>query len=140
MTAPQTPAPPAKTVRLVHAAMVFGVLLFAVVSHFVLRPSMASSGDLPPFMLRALLGVAFGACALSLVLRPRIPRRASDESADLYWTRAARPALITWAPLEGASLVAVFLYARTGALITIAVAALAVLLFVALNPAYLERH
>ena len=140
MTAPQGAAPTAKTIRLIHAAMVTGLLLFALVGHFVLRPTMANSGDLPPVMLRAFLGVALGACALSLLLRRRIPPRSSDESVDLFWTTAATPALLTWAPLEGASLLAVFLYARTGAPPTIAVAAVAVLLFVALNPAHLERR
>jgi hypothetical protein len=140
MTAPQGAAPAAKTIRLIHAAMVTGVLLFAVVGHFFLRPAMANSGDLPPIMLRTLLGVALGACALSLVLRRRVPQRSTDESVNLYWTTAATPALLTWAPLEGASLLAIFLYARTGAQTTIAVAAIAVLLFVALNPAYLERR
>ena len=140
MTALQGAAPAAKTIRLIHAAMVTGVLLFAVVGHFVLRPAMANSGDLAPIMLRTLLGVALGACALSLVLRRRVPQRSSDESVDLYWKTAATPALLTWAPLEGASLLVIFLYARTGAQSTIAVAAIAVLLFVALNPAHLERR
>lgn len=140
MTAPQGVAPAAKTIRLIHAAMVTGVLLFAVVGHFALRPAMANSGDLPPIVLGTLLGVALGACALSLVLRRRVPQRPSDESVNLYWTTAATPALLTWAPLEGASLLAIFLYARTGAPATIAVGVIAVLLFVALNPAHLERR
>src|SRR5688500_17166903 len=106
MTAPQAAAPAAKTIRLIHAAMVTGVLLFAIVGHFLLRPGMADSGDLPPVMLRALLGVALGACALSLLLRRRVPQRSSDESVDLFWTTATTPALLTWAPLEGASLLA----------------------------------
>ena len=59
--------------------MVTGVLLFAVVGHFVLRPAMANSGDLPPIVLGTLLGVALGACALSLVLRRRVPQRSSDD-------------------------------------------------------------
>ena len=140
MTASQGAAPTAKNIRLIHAAMVTGVLLFAVVGHFVLRPAMANSGDLPPIMLGTLLGVALGACALSLVLRRRVPQRSSDESVNLYWATAATPALLTWAAVEGASLLAIFLYARTGAQATIAVAVIAVLLFVALNPAYLERR
>ena len=84
MTAPQGALPAAKTIRLIHAAMVTGVLLLAVVGHFVLRPAMANSGDLPPIMLRTLLGVALAACALSLVLRRRVPQRSSDESVNLY--------------------------------------------------------
>lgn len=52
MTAPRAAAPTAKTIRLIHASMVTGMLLFAVVGHFVLGPTMANSGDLPPVMLR----------------------------------------------------------------------------------------
>jgi hypothetical protein len=139
MTTPQATAPPAKTVRLIHAAMIAGVLLFALVGHFLLKPALADSGDLPPIVPRALLGVSLGACALSLLLRRRVPHRSIDESADLFWTTATVPALLTWAPLEGASLLALFAYARTGALLAIPVAAVAILIFVLLNPAYLER-
>jgi hypothetical protein len=120
--------------------MVTGALLFAVVSHFVLRPTMATAGNLPPLVLRSLLGLALGACALSLLLRRRIPQRSSDVSSDLYWMTAAGPALMTWAPLELASLLAVVLYARTGAPSAIAVAGIAVALFVVLNPAHFERR
>ena len=140
MTALQTAAPTAKTIRLVHAAMITGVLLFGLVGHFVLRPSMADAADLPAALVRVLLGVSLGACALSLLLRKRIPRRSTDESADLFWRTAATPALVTWALVEGATLLAVFLYARTGAQGAIAVASFAILLFVVLNPAYLERR
>ena len=140
MTPTQMPAQPAKTVRLVHAAMAVGVLLFAVIAHFVLVPGLESSRDLAPVMLRALLGVALAACGLSLVLRRRVPRRSSDESVDLFWTKAAQPALLSWAPLEGASLFAIVLYSQTGAYVTLAVTAGVLFLFVALSPAFLERR
>ena len=120
--------------------MIVGVLLFALVSHFVLRPTMADAEALPPVVLPALMALAVGACAVSLLLRRRVPRRSTDESADLFWTKAATPALVTWAPLEAASLLSVFLYARTGSQPAIAVAAVALLQFVLLNPAYLERR
>jgi hypothetical protein len=120
--------------------MVTGVLLFALVGHFVLRPVMARDEQLSPALLRTLVGVALAACALSLVLRRNVPRRPGDESTDFYWTTAAPRAMRMWMPLEGASLLAVYLYARTGAHIPLAVAAVAVSLFVVLNPAFLERQ
>ena len=47
--------------------------------------------------------------------------------------------MLTWAPLEAACLGSVVLYANTGASSAIAVLAIAVVLFVTLNPASLER-
>jgi hypothetical protein len=120
--------------------MVAGLLVFALVGHFVLRPAMANSELLPTPLVRVLLGVSIGACALSLVLRTRVPQRSTDESADLYWMTANVPALLTWAPLEGASVLAVFVYGVTGSLPAIGIAAVAILLFILLNPAHLEKH
>ena len=120
--------------------MITGVLLFAIVAHFVLRPNMARAGELPVVVLDGLLGVSIAGCALSLVLRNRVPQRGTEDSTDLFWTTATTPALLTWMPLDAASLLAVFVYARTGWQIAIAVAAVAVVLFVVLNPGYLERR
>jgi hypothetical protein len=133
-------APTAKSIRVIHAAMVTGVILFALVMHFVVRPGMVDSGDFPAVALPGLLSLSLAGCGLSLLLRRRVPQRGSDESADLFWTKAATPALLTWAPLDAACLVAVLTYALTGSQSAIAVAAVAVLLFAALNPAYLERR
>lgn len=136
----QTPAAPAKQIRLIHASLVMGVLLFALVSHFVLRASAPDSGEFSPGLVRVLLAVALGLLALSLFFRRRVPRRSTDESADLYWTRATGAAMVTWAFIEGASLLSVFLYGQTGAPGAVGVAAVAVVLFLWLNPAYLERR
>jgi hypothetical protein len=141
MTAPPPAAATSKTIRIIHAALVTGVLLFGLVGHFVMRPSLtAGSSEFPPALLPGLLGVALAVCVLSLVLRRRIPRRPADESADLFWVKAVAPAMITWASLEAASLLSIFLYVRTGSPAAIAVAALAVALFVVFNPANLERR
>ena len=96
--------------------------------------------DLPPLVLRVLLASALGACALSFLLLKRVPRRSTDASADLFWATAAPPALLAWASLEAATLLAVFVYALSGSRLAVAVAAVAILLFGVLNPAYLERR
>ena len=140
MPTPRTATQPARTIRLIYAALVSGVCLFALVSHFALRPAMGGSTQLPSTLVPALLGVALAACALSLLLRRRIPRRSTDESADLFWSGAVTPALITWAAVEGAGLLSVLLYALTGAQSAIAVAAVAIILFLSLNPTFLERR
>jgi hypothetical protein len=137
----QPTAATATTIRIIHAAMGAGVLVFALVGHFVLRPALAPSGALPPLLPPLLLASALGACALSFLLRRRVPRRPTDASADLFWATATPPALLTWASLEAASLLAVLVYAFTGSPSAVGVAALAILLLVVvLNPARLERR
>ena len=91
-------------------------------------------------MMPVLLGVSLAGCALSLLLSRRVPRRSNEETADSFWKRAAQPALISWALLEGAGLVAVVLYSQTGSTAAITVAAVAVSVLLLLNPAYFERR
>jgi hypothetical protein len=81
-----------------------------------------------------------GAMLVALVLRRRVPQRQTNESDDLFWASAATPAMMMWAPLEAASLIGVFVYSQTGSVPAIAVAAVALLLFVLINPAHLERR
>jgi hypothetical protein len=137
MTTPQMTPPTSKTARLIHGASVAGVLLFAIVSHFVLRPINADSGGLAPAN-RVLLGLSLAACVLSLLLRGRVPKRSSDESADLFWSVAGPLAMPVWAALEAAGLLAVLVYTRTRSIAAVAVAAVALLLFIVLNPGYFE--
>ena len=139
-TVPQAPAASARTVRVMHTALIASVLLFAVVVQFVLRPALVGSTTLPPLMVEGLVGVALAACALSLLLRRRVPRRSTDESADLFWARASVPAFRMWALLEGASLLGVYLYARTGTSAPLGVALVAVVLSIVLNPMYLQKR
>ena len=138
MTAPQ--AAPAKTIRMIHAALVTGVILFGLVAHFLLRKTTADFGQIPPLAINALLGLSLCACAVSLLLRRRVPQRATDESADLFWTKATTPAMVMWASLEAPCLLTIYLYMRTGSPSAIGVAAVAVVLFIILNPGYLERQ
>jgi hypothetical protein len=138
MTTPQPPVT-SKTARVIHGALVAGVLLFAIVGRFALKPTSADSWGLP-LNNRVLLGVSLGACVLSLLLRGRVPKRSSDESADLFWSVAGPYAMRAWAPLEAASLLAVLVYTRSRSIAAVAVAAVALLLFVVLNPGYFERR
>ena len=139
MTTPQSTAATSRTIRIIHAAIGAGALVFALVGHFVLRPAMADSG-LPPLVPRLLLGAAIGAGALSFLLRKRVPRRPPDASADLFWATAATWALLTWASLEAATVLAVLAYALASSQHAAAVATVAMILFAVTNPAYLERR
>lgn len=101
---------------------------------------MADFGELTPGVVHLLLGVAVALCALSLLFRTRVPRKSSDESADHFWMRATAPAMITWALANGAGLISVLAYGKSGDIAAIAVAAIAVLFLAALNPGYFERR
>lgn len=140
MTTPRAAVQTAKTIRLIHASLITGLLLLFLVTHFILRRTLTEPLEISTDMLHVLLGAALAGCALSLLLRRRVPQRATDESKDLFWTRAATPALIMWASLEAPCLLAILLYMRTGSQSAIGVAAIAAVLFVILNPAFLERQ
>jgi hypothetical protein len=139
MTAPQTIAPAARTSRIIHASLIGGILLFGFICHFLLRPLLAPDVILSPSVVRILLGLSLAVCVTALLLRRRVPRRSTADSSDLFWTSATMPAMVTWALLEGATMLALFVYAATSSAAALAVAGVAVLLFALLNPGYLER-
>jgi hypothetical protein len=137
----QEAVPTAKTIRQLHAALVFGMLLFASIGYFVLRPSFApDTRDFPAWLLPAGIAASLGACAVSLTLRRRVRRRAADESPDLFWSTASGSAMTTWVALDVATVVGVLLYAFTGSASAIGAAVIAIVLLVILNPARLERR
>jgi hypothetical protein len=140
MTTPQTRVPAAKMSRLLYASMIAGVLLFALVAHFVMRPAAVGPGLFPPAVAQSLLGVALALCALSFVLRRRVPRRSNDESADLYWTRAQTNALTTWAVAQAAGLISVLVYSQTGSASAVGVGAIALACYFLHTPTSLERR
>jgi hypothetical protein len=119
--------------------MCAGMILFAIVAHFVMLPKASASGNLAS-ITPILLALSLAGCVVAIFLSTRLPRPASGESADSFWKRAGPPALIAWAFLEGAGLLAIVLYSHTGSRAAISVAGVAILVFVLLNPAYFERR
>lgn len=140
VTAPRTTVQTAKTIRMIHASLLFGVVLFAIVGHFLLRPALAGGAPLPAVLVPALLGLSLVLFGIALLFVNRVPRRSTDASADLFWSTAATPALIAWAPLQMAGLIAVFLYAQTGSSLPITIAAVAIVLMAVLRPGHFERR
>ena len=140
MTTSQTAAPSAKSVRLIHASLIAGIVLFAIVTYFLVRPGMANDGDFAPSVVRILLGVAVGMCALTLLFRRLVPRKSANESADLFWSRATKLAIATWQLSTGAGLLSVIVYMRSGDVTALAIAAIAVLFLLTMNPRSFERR
>ena len=122
-----------------HAAMIIGVVGFALIVHFVVRPSLTGATDISPDIQRLLPGVALGAALVSVLLRWRVPRRSASESPDSFWLKASSPALAMWAVAEGAAVLSVFLYGYVGVQSGIGIAAFAVAIMIILNPGRLER-
>ena len=140
VTAPRTTVQTAKTIRMIHASLLTGVLLFAIVAHFLLRPTLSGGTALPSTLVSGLLGLCLVLFILALMLVKRVPRRSSDASPDLFWSTAVTPAMIVWSPLQAAGLIAVFLYAETGSSLGIAIAAVAIVLMAVLRPGHFERR
>ncbi len=72
--------------------------------------------------------------------RPRIPQRRMDQGPDEYWmtTEARAAAVLVWAMVEAAGLIAWVGYFLTGRAVPAAVAALAVVTLITLRPSRLE--
>lgn len=140
MPAQPAAVPMGRTIRLIHIAIMNGIVLFALVAHLLVRRGRVVVADLGDAGMQALLAGSVVACALALVLKGRVPRRAADEPIDQFWPRASGPAIVTWAVLELAGLASVFVYMRTGAVAAIGLAVVAVLALGVVNPGYFERR
>lgn len=136
MTMPVQPAQMSRTARIVHAAMLAGLILYGIVAHFVMLPKNPPNGGMdslvPVFIALSLLGCALSAFVSQLVPRPL------DESDDDFWRRANPRAIVAWALAEGSALLAITVYSLTGSWATISVAIVAVVVLGILNPGYFE--
>lgn len=140
MTTPvQQPQPSPQSVRMIHAPMVLGVIMFAIVARFAFVPRVRPGGGLVS-LLPVLIGVSLAGCVLGILLSYRVPRALNGESGQSFWMRAWRNAIISWALLEGAALLAVVVYSQTASRAAIAVAVLIIIVFALLNPGYFERR
>jgi hypothetical protein len=126
--------PPTQAARLIHVALMSGVTLFAVVAWFA--PGKAPA---PASGLRTILPVVaiLGFLAAHL-LRRRLPARHPGETDDAWWARAMPGAIMSWALVEAACLVAcvtVFLSHDWMGLVWVAIG---LLMFILLSPGRLR--
>src|SRR5262245_23596319 len=137
--APQT-LDAARAVRILHAALVAGVVVAAGVFFFMVQ-SMHMSPLLPGSVATVLtafsltqLVIAFG------FLRRRIPERSAGEAPQSYWA-GAEPrgaAIVFWAVTEGAALFGVIGYFLTGARAPAVAAGIAIITLAMFRPSQLE--
>jgi len=140
MPTSQSTGSAARNVRVVYSALIVGIILFALVAHFIMLPGNSRASQFDPTVARGALAVALVLCGLALLLLRGVPRRSAADSPETFWKRAAPMAMRVWAPLEGASLCSVVVYSLSGRLESVAVGLLAVALYLLLNPSYLERR
>ena len=130
----------ARAVRILHAALAIGLSVVGGTFVFVLRglgPSLTNT----PVIGYATAGLGLANLAVVVgFFRPRIPQRRTDQAPDDYWaTNEARAAaIVIWAMVEGAGLIALVGYFLTGSVVPAAVAVLAVVTLILLRPARLE--
>jgi hypothetical protein len=131
----------AQAVRIIHAALVAGVLLVGGVFAFIVRARGQQPGGGEP------LGIVLPALGLSLVLvsasvlRRRVPERTSQQSSDEYWASAGNrgAAIVLWAVTEGAAFVSLVAYFLTAAPAAAAAAVIAIATLILYRPGRLER-
>lgn len=142
MEPPRMTLPNARGMRILHAALTAGLTLSAIVFFIVRRVS-----PLPALAQAQVLSLALTVAAISaivvafMVVRPRIPSRASEQTADLYWgdPTARMSALVLWAVVEGAGLIAAVGYLLTGATPPLIALVLAILTLASLRPERLAQ-
>jgi hypothetical protein len=94
--------PTAQVARIIHLALMSGVTLFAVIAWFA-----PGAIPAPGSSLRTILPVVavLGFLAAQLLSR-RLPARHPGETDDAWWARAMPGAIMSWALVEAACLVA----------------------------------
>jgi hypothetical protein len=118
---------PALTARVIHLALVLGVVV-AAAALLALRTA-AAAAPAPPVLLPVLVAVAIGTVGGALALKARLPERTAGVGDDAWWAANLGRAVPVWALLEAAGIVgAVFYFIGVGrAGLIVAAAALALL-------------
>lgn len=139
MIEPGESPPTPRTVRIVHGAMVLGLILFAIVAHFVLTPNANPAGALAP-QIPLLLGLSLAGSVASILLSMRVARASDEVSDEAFWKAAGQKTMICWALLEGSALLAIVVYGLLASRAAITVAVVIIVIMAFLNPGYFERR
>ncbi len=127
----------AVTARIVHLALVMGVLLFLGVA-VLLRSSMpASAPNITQLLQLVAFVVGAAAVGVALVFRGKIPPRQPAESIDAWWQANLSRAILLWALTEGPSLFGVVAFLLTGSYAPLVVTGVGLILLATMAPARL---
>jgi hypothetical protein len=131
---------PARAVRVMHFALVTGVVLAGGVFAFLVQVRGLTLAPLPR-VATITAAVSIGLLAVAvLFLRRRILTRPFNETPDAYWARPEHrgAAIVLWAVTEGAALLGLIGYLLSGALAPAVAAVLATVTLAVFRPAHLE--
>lgn len=129
-----------RVVRILHTALLSGLLLCGAILYLVRRLQPPSVGGLPIVnLVFALVSVALLVIALGAV-RPKVPDRRSEQDSAAYWSDAGSLgiALVLWSMIEGAGLVGAVGHFLTGGIAPAVAFALALATLAMLGPGRLE--
>jgi len=140
MTGPVTLEARLRVVKIIHAALMAGVILFLLVAAVMRRRGGAvAAGQLGPVLTYVGLGVLAGALVLVRILPRPDPAPAPGQAADQWWTASQSRLIVLWAVTEGACLLNAMVWFITQARVSLGAAALALAVLFVLRPGrYLE--
>lgn len=137
----QMTPPNGRSMRILHGALTAGLALAGAALVF-LRRTQSLPTMVPPVTGIALAIAAISTLAVALaVVRPRFPTQRPDQTADAYWgdTTVRGTAIVMWAGVEGAGLLAAVGYLLTGASAALIALMLAILTLASLGPRRFEQ-
>jgi hypothetical protein len=130
----------ARAFRIMHSALVAGVVLLGAAVFFLVRVREQALGGRRQ-LATILAAVSIGVVGIAAVfLRPRIPERSAQDSPQVYWgaTPGRSAVIMLWAVTEGASLIGWVGYLLTGATAPALAAILATVVLIWYRPSRLE--
>ncbi len=140
MTPPVTPIAAARATRILHVALVVGLVLVGGTFFLLLRTQGRPLGGAPNLGV-VLAGVAVGLVIVAAtVLRRRVPERRLDQSQDQYWAsvESRGASIVLWAVADGAGLIGWVGYVLTGGAAPAAAAVLSIVTLILFRPSRLE--
>ena len=135
-----TPIPFLRVVRILHGALLAGLVLAGAVFFVLLRIQGRPLGAAPSArLILAAVAVALLIVA-STVFRRRTPERRFDQAREQYWASAEIRgfSILLWAVVDGAGLVAWMGYVFSGGVAPAAAAVLSIVTLFAFRPSRLE--
>ena len=122
---------PARTARILYIGLLVGPLLFGGVALALLPPQAPVDQPILLYTPFALAAVLF---AGGLIIRTRIPQRATAESEDEWWRVNLPRALMVWSLFEGPALFGAAMYLTLGTVVPLLVTGIGLVMLLLNSP------
>jgi hypothetical protein len=127
---------PSATARLLHLALISGVVLMTAIFLLLPRPSAPVPN---PILLYATFGIGAVMFAGALVIANQLPRDSATRDADEWWRANLGRAVVVWAMLEGPALLGAVVHFLTGSLLPLLVTGSGIAFFLLTAPERLRE-